>query len=158
MKLNLGCGDDYRRGWVNADVRPEVRPDVVVHMDAPYLPFDDEQFDEVLLDNVLEHSTDLFALLREIHRVTEPGGRITFRGPHWHSVGAWTDPTHTRPFTRETFQHELVADLFRVLETSCTRIRFGRLFPESVALALADHVGHLVSEIEVVVECRPTHD
>mgnify|MGYP000704003845 CR=1 FL=1 len=150
-KLNLGCGDDYRAGWVNADVRPAVDPDVVVDLDCLPLPFADDAFGEILLDNVLEHVDDQYAVLRELHRVAAAGATMTFRGPHWHSPGAWIDPTHTRPFSRRTFEHYLVADLFDVETVSATRVRMGRLLPERVALALGDHVGHLVSEIEVTV-------
>jgi len=154
QKLNLGCGRDYRDGWVNADIRPEVDPDVVVDLDQLPLPFDDEIFDEVLLDNVLEHVDDQFGVLQELHRVSEPGAKLTFRGPHWNSHGAWVDPTHTRPFSRKTFEHYLVEDFFSVENVSAQRIRFGRLFPERAALVLADHVGHVVSEIEVTVRVK----
>lgn len=151
MKLNLGCGDDYREGWVNADVRPTVGSDVVLHMDAPRLPFVSETFDHVLIDNVLEHSVDLFNLLKELHRVATPEATLVFRGPHWNSAGAWSDPTHTRPFTRETFDHYLVEDLFEKVSVSSTEVRAGRFLPEHVALLLADHIGQIVSEIEIVV-------
>lgn len=151
MKLNLGCGDDYREGWVNADIRPEVEPDIVLSADSPVLPFASNTFESVLLDNVLEHSTNLLSLLRELHRVTQTGAILVFRGPHWNSAGAWTDPTHTRPFTRETFNHPLVSDLFEIESVSCTRVRVGRLLPERIALFLADHIGQIVSEIEIVV-------
>lgn len=156
MKLNLGCGDDYREGWINADIRPEVDPDLVLNVDHASLPFADNTFEFVLLDNVLEHSHDLLSLLTELHRVTAPGARLLFRGPHWNSAGAWTDPTHTRPFTHETFEHYLVEPFFAVEQVSCTRVRFGRLVPERVALVLADHVGQVVSEVEVVVRSKST--
>lgn len=154
QKLNLGCGRDYRDGWVNADIRLEVDPDVVLGLDHLPLPFDDDTFETVLLDNVLEHVDDQLAVLRELHRVSEPGAELTFRGPHWNSHGAWIDPTHTRPFSHETFEHYLVADLFSVENVSARRVRFGRLLPERAALVLADHVGHVVSEIEVTVRAR----
>lgn len=151
LKLNLGCGNDYRPGWINADLRPELEPDVLLDMDVSCLPFEDNTFERVLADNVLEHSSGPFDLLEELHRITTTGAVLTFRGPHWNSMGAWTDPTHTRPFTRETFDHYLLDDLFEIQDVSCTRIRFGRLLPESLALVLADHVGDVVAEIEVEV-------
>lgn len=153
-KLNLGCGDDYREGWVNADIRATVDPDIVVDLDRLPLPFADDTFEVLLLDNVLEHVADQFAVLQELHRITAPGGTITFAGPHWNSPGAWIDPTHTRPFSHRTFDHYLVSDLFNVESVSATRVRMGRLLPERVALVLADHVAHIVSEIEVTVTVR----
>lgn len=153
-KLNLGCGDDYRRGWVNADIRREVAPDVVLDLDHSPLPFVDDAFERAVLDNVLEHAADQLEVLRELYRVCEPGAEITFRGPHWNSPGAWIDPTHTRPFSHETFEHYLVSEYFEVEHVSVQRVRLGRLLPERIALAVADHVGHVVSEIEVTVRIR----
>jgi len=150
-RLNLGCGDDYRAGWVNADIRPEVDPDIVVDIDRLPLPFEDNSFEYVLLDNVLEHVSDQFDVLRDLHRISKPGAMMTFRGPHWNSHGAWIDPTHTRPFSHKTFEHYLVADLFEIEDVSITKVRFGRLFPDRVALTLADHIVHVVDEIEVRV-------
>lgn len=41
----------------------------------PYtLPFDDDQFDYVISDVVLEHVVDYESLFKEIHRVLKPGG------------------------------------------------------------------------------------
>lgn len=157
-RLNLGCGDDYREGWVNADHRPEVNPDILLDLDYLPLPFRTDSFDCIMVDNVLEHVQDQLAVLRELHRISEPGAELTFRGPHWNSPGAWVDPTHTRPFSIRTFDHYLGAPLFDVQSISARRVRFGRLLPESVALYLADHIGHLVSEIEVVVNVLDTDE
>jgi SAM-dependent methyltransferase len=156
-KLNLGCGNDYRADWVNADIRREVSPDVVVDLDELPLPFKNNAFEEILLDNVLEHTDNQLEVLQELHRIGEPDAKITFRGPHWNSHGAWIDPTHTRPFSEKTFEHYLVEDFFEVEEVSADRIRFGRLFPENLALKLADHIGHIVSEIEVKVHVRDSN-
>ena len=54
-KLNLGCGFDYRPGWINADRFKECKPDVVVDINEPPWPFNDNEFDHILLKHVLEH-------------------------------------------------------------------------------------------------------
>ena len=28
-RLNLGCGPDYRKGWVNVDIRKDIKADIV---------------------------------------------------------------------------------------------------------------------------------
>ncbi len=98
--LNLGCGDDVRKSngdamWYNVDIRE--RPGVFVHdMTIIPWPIDDETFDYVLADNVLEHfrSEDFIRILNEIDRVTKTGGRVEIVVPHALSQGAYQDPTH----------------------------------------------------------------
>jgi len=54
-KLNLGCGTDHRKGWVNLDFSElglaEVKHDM---LKFPY-PFKDNEFDYILASHVLEH-------------------------------------------------------------------------------------------------------
>jgi SAM-dependent methyltransferase len=67
------------------------------------LPFDDAAFDGVVLKDVLEHVREPVALVREVHRVLRPGGRVFASSPdaqRW----VWDDYTHRRPFTRRAFR------------------------------------------------------
>ena len=57
------------------------------------LPFDDAQFDEVNCKDVLEH-IDYVPLLRELHRVMAPGGRLVVESPHFTRRAVYIDPTH----------------------------------------------------------------
>lgn len=74
IKLNLGCGDDLRPGYVNVDKFPQ--DDTVVAAEFPFLPFEDNYADEVILSHVLEHFgyADGVRLCQEIQRVLKPGG------------------------------------------------------------------------------------
>lgn len=49
---------------------------------ATELPFDDNSFDLVVGDAFLHHILDTEACLREVHRVTKPGGVASFNEPH----------------------------------------------------------------------------
>ena len=82
MKLNLGCGKDYRPGFVNIDARSDVEADLVLDITRK-LPFADGSVDEVLAQDVLEHLTpqQLSALLQEVSRVLRLGGRLCVRLP-----------------------------------------------------------------------------
>lgn len=157
-KANLGCGTDHRHGpeWINVDIRDgdAVHPDIVHDLDERPWPFETNQFERVELDNVLEHLDDQLATLRELHRVVEPGGEVVVAGPHWNSPGAWVDPTHTRPFSWRTFRHDLVREMFAVESVDVETVRWGRALPDRVALWLADHVGHGVSEVRVELTVR----
>ncbi|RDD52880.1 MAG: class I SAM-dependent methyltransferase [Candidatus Korarchaeota archaeon NZ13-K] len=91
--LNLGCGLDKRRStdeekWVNADIRPEVEPDVVMDMaETPY-PFPDEEFDLVLLYDSLEHVPfgKIDDVIREIRRITKTGGKLVIKCPDLEAI------------------------------------------------------------------------
>lgn len=94
-RLNVGCGDRPREGWINLDCQQ--RPGVdVVHDARQGLPFPDNSFDELLADNFLEHfvSEHVVLLINEFHRVLAPNGRCEIIVPHALSQGAYQDPTH----------------------------------------------------------------
>ncbi len=79
--LDLGCGTGTyrepleRRGarWVGLDLGG---PAASVLGDAGRLPFAGGSFDGVLCSAVLEHLPEPETMLREIHRVLAPGGRV----------------------------------------------------------------------------------
>jgi len=161
-KANLGCGDDYRRGsdWLNVDLRTsgpgmdgnDVEVDFEHDLNHLPWPFPDDNFERVVMDNVLEHLDDHLAVLRELHRVTEPGGTLVISGPHWNSASSWIDPTHTRPFDYRTFRHYLVEDMFSIEDVSVEKARWARPFPDDAALWFADTFGHGVVGFTVTVE------
>ncbi|MFA5332160.1 MAG: methyltransferase domain-containing protein [Methanoregula sp.] len=64
----------------NAPVSP--RPGYVLS-DAAHLAFADNSFDAVRTDRVLQHTKDIFADLKEMARVTRPGGKIVVFEPDW---------------------------------------------------------------------------
>jgi predicted SAM-dependent methyltransferase len=53
-KINIGCGLDKKKGYINVDIRKDVNPDVIC--DIQYLePFKDNSIDEIYASHVLEH-------------------------------------------------------------------------------------------------------
>jgi predicted SAM-dependent methyltransferase len=83
LKLNLGCGTDYKKGWVNIDVMPELKPDLVQDLLQP-LPFPKLSVQEVLAQDILEHFTweDAHTVVAELGRVVKLGGVVTVRVPN----------------------------------------------------------------------------
>jgi SAM-dependent methyltransferase len=102
-RLNLGSGTDHRDGYVNLDVVALKGVDVVARLGAEPLPFPDATFGLVLARDVLEH-VDAVAALREIHRVTAPGGRVVVSAVHFTSRNLYVDPTHVRGYSARTFE------------------------------------------------------
>lgn len=73
--LNIGVGADSR-GDVKLDIVTSQEPDV--QATATHLPFADETFEQIIMDNVLEH-TPLKILILFLRRSTESW----FQGAHW---------------------------------------------------------------------------
>jgi SAM-dependent methyltransferase len=78
--LDVGCGvKPYypffatASEYVGVDVKENVNADLEGSVDA--LPVEDESFDIVLCTQVLEHVDDPALAVRELRRVTAPGGR-----------------------------------------------------------------------------------
>jgi SAM-dependent methyltransferase len=112
--LDIGCGTAWLAecfpNYTGVDSSPEIVESAVkrglsvaLADVAGSLPFEDEQFDGVVLKDVLEHLLHPTAAVREAHRVLKPGGRLFASSPdaqRW----AWDDYTHRRPFTRRGFR------------------------------------------------------
>ncbi len=95
-KLNLGCGLFPKTGYVNVDISPRSKADVVHDLTVFPYPFEDESFDLIEADHVLEHLPDVFTVMQELHRILKKNGRLVIRVPHF-SRG-FTHADHKRGF------------------------------------------------------------
>lgn len=85
--LNFGCGQVYKEGWLNLDIDPTAKCDMVYNGKVP-LPFKDNEFDYILCDNVLEHfdSREVRKYLEEFHRILAPKGQLEIYVPHFTGI------------------------------------------------------------------------
>lgn len=142
MKLNAGCGRDYREGWVNLDAVDKGKVDVVQDLTDLPLPFPDNHFERILLDNVMEHlpKHSLRSVLEELHRILRINGQleiivpwgITFEIDHLsmfteYSLNTmlinpirWKGENMREPVRGDTFQQ---TPLFRCIECSVKPFR-----------------------------------
>lgn len=95
-KLNLGCGEFKKEGFVNLDWVESAKPDVLHNLNMFPYPFSSNTFDIIEADHVLEHLEDPFGVMRELHRISVDGGRIVIRVPHF-SRG-FSHPEHKHGF------------------------------------------------------------
>jgi len=95
-KLNLGSGEFLKEGFVNVDYYSVSNPDVVHDLSKFPYPFEDNYFELVEADHVLEHLREPFEVMRELHRICAPGATIHIRVPHF-SRG-FTHADHKRGF------------------------------------------------------------
>ncbi len=105
MKLNLGCGNDIRKGWTNLDMYKHDGVDVVHNLEKYPYPFKDNQFELILADNVLEHLDDTIGIMKELYRILRPGGKVILKFPYYQHPNAWVDPTHKKCLTVGTFEY-----------------------------------------------------
>ncbi|MGD2092361.1 MAG: methyltransferase domain-containing protein [Candidatus Aminicenantes bacterium] len=97
-KLNLGCGKDYREGWVNADFTDRVKVDKIVDGNKVF-PFPDNTFDYVLAQRMLNDMEDFVFTINEIHRVCKHGAIFIAHLCYYNSPTAWNEPISKRGFT-----------------------------------------------------------
>jgi SAM-dependent methyltransferase len=108
LRLNLGCSDDHRPGFLNVDI---ARPaDMIVDLARPW-PWDDGTVEHIVAFDVLEHLPSKIWAMNEAHRVLEPGGVLEFAVPCVMlsdgrvNPGAFADPTHQTYWTRDDFYY-----------------------------------------------------
>lgn len=82
-RLNLGCGFDYREGYLNVDMYDRHNPDLAADVTSlEMLP--SSYYQEIIAQDVLEHirrdQTD--AVLQEWHRLLLPRGKLFLRVPN----------------------------------------------------------------------------
>lgn len=103
QKLHLGCGTVIKKEWINHDCIPLPGVDIVHDLRIFPWPFEDKQFDEILMKDVLEHLPDTIRTFEELYRITKPGAKIYISVPYWNSVTAYGDPTHVKFFNEFSF-------------------------------------------------------
>jgi len=104
-KLHLGCGEKYRGGWVNQDIGDrdiygnKIKVDIIHDLDKFPYPFPDNYFEEVFMDQVLEHLDNPQRVVKELVRICRNGAIIKIQTPHFSHFKAFLDPTHKHFFS-----------------------------------------------------------
>ena len=79
LSVNFGSGGKGLAGWINIDARPNHADICIAHDMRQPLPFRDDQVKRIFAEHVIEHvdfRDDIPRVLREFHRVLEPGGVV----------------------------------------------------------------------------------
>lgn len=103
--LNLGSGTRPLDGAVNLDRALVTGVDVQADLEDLPWPFADGEFAEVLAFDVFEHVGDPLAFMTEAHRILRAGGMLKIHTSYWRTEGSFTDPTHRRFCTPNTFDY-----------------------------------------------------
>jgi len=90
--LNIGCGKDVKKGWVNLDSHKKYDADIIHDLNDLPLPFENNEFDYIYCAHVLEDFIDPIPLLNELIRIAKKGGKIEIRVPN--ATCAWQRNIH----------------------------------------------------------------
>jgi SAM-dependent methyltransferase len=103
--LDLGCGRNKHAGAIGIDFNENTDADIIHDLnDFPY-PFDDNEFDKIILNHILEHLDDVVKVLEEIYRVAKPNALVLVDTPYFTSIDAFADPTHKHFFSARSFDY-----------------------------------------------------
>jgi predicted SAM-dependent methyltransferase len=106
-KLNMGCGFKKLNDHWNVDVESKCNPDQVLDFEVTPWPYEDNFFDKITADNVLEHlgqDPKVFTkIIKEMYRVSKDGAEWFISVPHHRCDLYWDDYTHVRPLSAKTF-------------------------------------------------------
>lgn len=127
--LDLGCGISKYSGSIGIDSSRSSDADIVFDIERG-IPFPANQFDLVYSSHTLEHidPKKLVFILKEIHRVTKPTGKINIIVPHFSSQGGPSNPTHLR--------QGFSSQLFYYFQTKSGNPDFGKIDFEILKVAL----------------------
>jgi predicted SAM-dependent methyltransferase len=149
LKLNVGCGNNAKPGWVNIDLADEV--DLQLDLREP-IPLPDGRAVIVYSEHFFEHldyPTDALVFLRESFRLLEPDGRFSVGVPdtrwplycyvgqdegwveatiqyHWHPAWCRTTMEHINYHFRQDGQHKFAWD-FETMEQVLRDVGFVRI-------------------------------
>jgi ubiquinone/menaquinone biosynthesis C-methylase UbiE len=161
-KLNIGCGKDIKKGFLNLDMQQAECVDVVHNLeDFPY-PFDDNTFSYVYAESILEHLSDVTRVLDELHRICKPDAIIEIKVPWYNFKGMYNDVTHKTFFNHRSFH--LLTDTkkhsykinpdkkFDLIYEAYIPSAFGLwtlIFPTIIRIYIATILGSMIKTIHV---------
>lgn len=102
MKLNLGCGQKPKEGYVNVDSDRSAKADLFFDLEKQF-PIASETVDVITAEHIVEHLHNFIGFMNECHRVLKLGGFLHIVTPKPNSAFFWQDPTHVRGYTENTF-------------------------------------------------------
>lgn len=82
MKLDIGCGNNKKTGFLGVDINPNPQVDFV--MNVQKLGFQDNSIDEIFSRRCIQHVEDDKKAFSEIFRVLKPNSIFTLEIASWY--------------------------------------------------------------------------
>jgi predicted SAM-dependent methyltransferase len=163
-KLNFGCGDDIRNGWVNVDLSKKKGIDKSFDFDKFPYPFKKDSFDYIFADSVIEHLQDLRKVFRELWRISKKNTIIEIIVPYYNHVCAFNEPDHEHFFNERTF-YNLIGETnnmdnegrglkgkFKIIEQKLKPGKFWKWLPSKIRVALGHYISNLTIRIDIKIK------
>ena len=97
-RLNLGAGEDIREDWDNHDYKKFNGINIVFDINSDQWPIEDNTYDYILCNHIIEHVQDIFKLFNNLHRIAKPNAIIKIEVPHYSTNFAFTQIDHKHYF------------------------------------------------------------
>ena len=136
MKLNLGCGTDWREGYINVDFNKDVKSDLIFDLNHLAYPFEDNSISEIIINHALEHLTiSIPDFFKECYRILKPNGILHLEVPNaffWryrlrflcgNMRGSWWSPFHTK-----LLHPRMIEDSAQIIGFAIVRKKYGLFF------------------------------
>ena len=105
-KLNLGCGKDIKKGYINLDKVNIPGIDVIHDLTKFPWPFPNDYFDEILSLGTIELiNADFIKIMEEIYRISKQGALIKIRSPVFPNMCSAQDPLTKKFMTYNSFDY-----------------------------------------------------
>lgn len=109
VRLDIGGGNNPNEGFINIDILPLEKVDIVWDIEKTPWPLPDGCIDMATASHVLEHINPhkgvFIKVMNEIWRVLKKHGQFAFVVPYAESFGMYQDPTHCNFINEATMQY-----------------------------------------------------
>lgn len=161
-KLNLGCGYDIKKGFVNADIQENIKGvDKKVDVNKLPLPFKTDEFDYILAKSLLEFCDNPIKVLEELHRISKNQAIIDMTVPYYNSPKSYLN----RGFYTTFFEYSkgnkepYISVKYKVVNIKLIPTLWGKLipnipFPKYLGLRhfISTFLGNIIRQIEFKVK------
>lgn len=106
--LDFGCGPNKFSEAIGIDMFPHKGVDVVVNLDKYPYPFQDNTFNLIICNHIIEHLIDIPKTMEEIYRMLRPDGLVIIRTPYFTHEGSFRDPTHRWHLTLRSMDYFVI--------------------------------------------------
>lgn len=104
-KLNLACGRDIQKGYINSDLYDFDGVDIKFDFNKFPYPFKDNELDEIRAMRILEYSNSINEVMEEFYRICKNGAKIIINVPASPSPHSFQNPLIKAHFTYNTFTY-----------------------------------------------------